>query len=358
MGEAQGEAHRDEIREFVARRIAHLIDFVRKYDPGRALNEAEVIALAERLIDAHRSYDVPLWQEFRGIARGAGISEARLLVGNGLTDVRDLVLMEGLRRSGDGPPHTRGTDVGGCTSFGATAEATGVAPIAGQTWDMHPDARHFLVVVRRGPDNGPSTLSLTTVGCLCLSGLNSEGVAVCTSNLVPTDAGRGVNYLFTISRALRTRSAEEAAALVERTPRLSGHDFMIADTCSVVDVETTAELSSRTTHWEGVRVHSNHYMNESLKKRAFEGVDTSSSLWRREHLQSAFRAARRPVDRDLCWELLSDSTRGDGAVCNEDYRGEFGEVATAATVVIETDAGRLTACAGGARLGERREFRI
>lgn len=358
IGEAQGEAYRDEIHDFVSRRIAHLIDFVRKYDPGRRLQEDEVILHGRRLIEAHRGYDAALWEEFLGIARGARISEERLLIGNGLTDIRDLVLMEGLGGSKERPARARGADSGGCTSFGATPEATGGASIVGQTWDMHPDARHFLLVVRREPDDGPSTLSLTTVGCLSLSGVNSEGVAVCNSNLVPTDAREGINYLFTISRALRAGRAEDAADLVEGTRRLSGHDFMIADPCSVVDLETTGTLSRRTTPSEGVRVHSNHYLDEHLRGRAFDGIDTSSSRWRRERLDAAFRSATRPIDRDLCWELLSDSTRGDGAVCNEDYAGEFGDVATAATTVIETDTGTLTACSGGGRLGNRQEFHI
>jgi hypothetical protein len=298
------------------------------------------------------------------------------LVGNGLTDIRDLVLMEGLRRSGGGGSesakrcrganggsrHEGGADTepesGGCTSFGATPETTGGASIVGQTWDMHPDARHFLLVVRRDPRDGPSTLSLTTVGCLCLSGVNSEGVAVCNSNLVPTDAREGVNYLFTISRALRAGSAAEAAELIEDTRRLSGHDFMVADRQTVSDVETTAERSRRTNVAGGVRVHANHYLDGTLSEHAFGGIDLASSRWRRQRLDLAFRHAVRPVDRDICWELLSDSTRGEGAVCNEDYDSEFGDAATAATAVIETDAGTLTACAGGARLGKRQEFHI
>ncbi|MEA3408989.1 MAG: hypothetical protein U9Q95_01430, partial [Candidatus Eisenbacteria bacterium] len=137
---------------------------------------------------------------------------------------------------------------------------------------------------------------------------------------------------------------------------LSGHAFMVADSATVLDVETTARKARRTEHDSGVRVHSNHYLAPELGVLAFEGIDTSSSLWRRSHLDEAFRRCRRPVDEGLCWKLLSDATRGDGAVCNEDYDGQYGEVATAATVVIRPDGGEIIACAGGARLGEQRRF--
>jgi hypothetical protein len=367
MGESLGEAHRGEIQEFVSRRLEHLIGFVSKYDPERALGVSSVLEAAESLLDVHRNYDQQLWEEFAGIARGAGMTEAELLIGNALTDVRDLVLMRGLaRKEGTGSPGKSPNDSGAkadgdtgeCTVFGASAEACGGSPIIGQTWDMHPDARDFLLVIDRRPEGEPATLTLTTVGCLSLTGVNSEGVGICTSNLIPTDARVGVCYLFTISKALTAMSAAEAASVIERTDRLSGHCFMLADDSSVVDVETTACHARSTSHTEGVRVHSNHYLDEELAILAYGGVDTASSKWRMRHLDEAFRDAARPVDEALCWDLLSDAARGDGAVCNEDYEGRFGDVATAATVVADPSGGSITACAGGARLGEKHIFRL
>ena len=367
MGESHGEEHRDEIREFVSRRIEHLIGFIGKYDPDRALSVSSMQEVAESLLEAHREYDQHLWEEFAGIARGAGVSEAELLIGNGLTDVRDLVLMRGFRgregeelpgHSPEDPGAIAHGDTGECTVFGAAAEACGGSPIIGQTWDMHPDARDFLLVIQRRPEGRPSTLGLTTVGCLSLTGVNSDGVGICTSNLVPTDARDGICYLFTISKALTASNAREAATLIETTDRLSGHCFMVADGSSVIDIETTACHSRNTSHTIGVRVHSNHYIDEELALLAYDGVDTASSRWRRRHLDSAFQNAASPLDEALCWNLLSDATRGDGAVCNEDYEGRFGDVATAATIVVDPDAGSITVCAGGARLWKKSSFRL
>jgi hypothetical protein len=367
MGEAHGETYRDEIRDFSARRMAHLISFIARYDPGRDLAAPGVLSVASELLEAHRHYDGPLWQEFAGIARGAGVPEEELLVGNGLTDVRDLVLMRGLGRRGTAGPGSRDSDgsspravgdTGECTVFGASAEACGGTPIIGQTWDMHPDARDFLLVIRRMPEDRPATMTLTTVGCLPLTGVNSDGVGICTSNLTPIDARTGICYLFTIANALGSSSAEAAAAAITDTPRLSGHCFMVADGSDVIDVETTACHARKTIQESGVRVHSNHYLDAELSELAFGGVDTASSRWRRQHLDGALRDADRPIDEALCWELLSDATRGDGAVCNEDYEGRFGDVATAATVVITPDAGRVTACAGSGRRGKKRLFSL
>ncbi len=360
MGEAHGEAFRDAIRKFTERRIEYCLGFVDKYDPGRPVGRVDVLRAAEQVLGAHRQYDDAVWQEFEGIARGADLGLPELLVANGLTDLRDLVLMAdgtsaGPRKLGNaGAPG--GGDTGECTSFACSAETCDGSPIIGQTWDMHPDAREYLVVVRRRPNDTPETLSLTTVGCLSLVGLNSEGVAVCNNNLVPTDPRPGVNYLFAITRALASTTALEAVRAIEETPRLSGHNFVVGDAEDAFNVETTATASARTEVKRGVFVHANHYTAPALLPAAYERIDMAGSRWREAHLMELFRDAPHLTTADTCWKLLSDNTRGAGAVCNEDYDGVYGESATVATAVIEPAKGRLVICAGGARLGRAHAF--
>ncbi|MBC8450874.1 hypothetical protein H8D73_01530, partial [bacterium] len=328
MGEAHGEEFRDAIRRFTERRIEHCLGFVDKYDPGRPIGREDVLRVADIVMRPHRQYDDDIWQEFEGIAHGAGVALPLLLVGNGLTDLRDLVLMgDGMGadhrepRSADGQS---GGDTGECTSFACSAEVSGGSPIIGQTWDMHPDARDYLAIVRRRPSDAPETLSLTTVGCLSLAGMNSEGVAVCNNNLIPTDPRPGVNYLFAITRALAATTASEAVGVIEETPRLSGHNFVVGDASSTFNVETTATAAVLTDVRGDVFVHANHYTAPALLSAAYERIDRAGSRWRETHLVELFRDAPRPITADVCWEFLSDSTRGAGAVCNEDYDGVYG----------------------------------
>jgi len=366
MGEAHGEAWRDEIRDFIARRIDVARDFVERHDPGRGLTREDVSGAGRLLVATHRDYDADIWSELEGIAVGADVGIADLLACNGLTDVRDWLLLRagsGLRGRERAAPPEAGTDHGGCTAFVTSATVSGGSPLLGQTWDMHPDARHFLLVQRRRPDRGPGALALTTVGCLPLIGINDHGVSVGTNNLVPTDARVGVSYLFTIARAFRERTAESAAAVIESTPRLSGHNFVLADTQASLNIETTARRSMRTrvdsdARGKGVFVHANHYVSVELRPHACTGIELPSSRWREEHLYEGFRAADRPLNPAICWDLLSDATRGEGAVCNEDYDGVYGLAATAATAVVDPAAGVLLACAGGARLGRQERFAL
>lgn len=358
MGEAYGESFRDEIRAFAESRAKRLAEFIAKYDDGRGVSREHIRDAAAGLLPVHAGYDQSVWSEFRGIARGAGVDEADLLVANGLTDIRDLVLFENPEPAGVVQvPAGEGPDDGECTSFAVHAEEAVGGPLAGQTWDMHPDAIDFLVVVRRRPDRGPETLSLTTVGCLSLIGMNSEGVAVCNNNLMPTDPRPGVNYLFTITRALSCPSASEAVDSIENTRRLSGHNFVVVDREAAFNLETTAGRAALT-RVRGSFVHANHHNAETTSPLEFKGVDLSGSRWREGHLRESFAAAARPLTPESCWILLADDTRGAGAVCNEDYDGVYGDSATVATVVMEPRSGTMMVASGGARLGRRQSFTV
>lgn len=338
MGECFGEEFADQIRQFAGFRMDRLAEFVHKHDPERGLSREDVLALAGQTVEAHGQFSPAIWAEFCGIARGAGLSVEELLIGNGFTDFRDFVLFdsEALRGGPVEPP-------GECTAFLVPAECADGAPIVGQTWDMDAEAREFLVLVHRKPDDAPETLGLTTVGCLCLIGLNSEGVAVGNTNLMPVDCGVGVNYLFTITEALGCASAAEAADAVESARRLSGHDFYMADERTAVNVETTARRSYRTAVRGEAFVHANHYLADDLKPLEFPGADLSNSQWRHERLASDLGGLPVPITMENCWERLSGITQGEGGACP----GGSAAVATCAAVVMCPGTRTLYVCAGG-----------
>ena len=335
MGEGFGEAFADDIRRFTHGRIDRLAEFVAKYDPGRSLSRDDMLGLAGGTVEAHQRLCPAIWEEFEGIARAANLSVAELLIGNGFTDFRDFVLLQN--------PALRGQvteGLGECTAFLAPAGVADGHPIVGQTWDMNAHARDFLVLVRRRPDDAPATLGLTTVGCLCLIGMNSEGVSVGNTNVVPTDARLGVNYLFTITNALRCRSAEAAADAIEATPRLSGHNYYVADTRQAINLETTATRCCRTVVEREVFVHANHYVDPSLKALEFARQDLTNSQGRHARLAANFVEQASPLSVETCWAQFADVVQGGPDTPPSG-------VATLATVVQCPATHTLHVCAGG-----------
>jgi isopenicillin-N N-acyltransferase like protein len=342
MGEAFGEMFREDIRRFADIRMGYLIAFVERYDPGRAMSRDEVLACAAQVVPAHREFDPSIWAEFEGIAHGAGLSLEELIVCNGLTDLRDFALLQG------GPATGPVDVVGECTALLVPADrAQNGQPILAQTWDMHADAINFILVVHRKPDGQPETLSLTTVGCLCLIGMNSEGVCVGNNNLSPTDTDLGVNYLFTITHALQKASALDAIQAIEDTPRLSGHNYYAVDAHNVFNSEVTAKLAKRTTVTGEAFVHANHYLDEELVKLELPGYVKKNTNWRYDKLSEERSKKLDPLSMEDCWELLNHVEQGnvDGGAITAKGGG------TVATVV-QCPARRTThICAGPPKPG-------
>ncbi len=165
---------------------------------GLPVDARLVLDICRRSIEPHQRYDTDVWDELHGIAEGAGLSDEMILICNGLTDIKDAVQVVAGGGSAIQP-----ADTAGCTAWLAAPEATEAEiALAGQTWDMHAAAAEFMVIVRRKPDRGPATISMTTAGCLSLVGINSAGIAIGNNNLRPRDARPGVMYLAMIHNAL------------------------------------------------------------------------------------------------------------------------------------------------------------
>jgi len=342
MGEAFGEQCRDGARDLTQSRMDHLAEFVLRQDPGRDLSREDILDAARRTVQAHQAHAPAIWAEFAGIARAANLTVEELLIGNGYTDFRDFVLLDG-KATEAGAAHD-----GECSAFLAPGECVDGQPVVGQTWDMNADAGEFCVFVHRKPDDAPETLGLTTTGCLCLMGMNSEGVSVGNTNLIPTDVRVGVNYLFTITRALEQSSAEAAIDAIDATPRLSGHNYYAADGRTAINLETTGRRSVRTVVEGKPFVHTNHYLAAPLIPLELRSQDLSNSRWRHERLCADFEERRSGWTIEECRMQLADVTQ---AKCNAALGRDGGGSASLATVVQCPGARTLYVCAGGAEPG-------
>ena len=348
MGEAFGEQFRDEIRGLFEARMNRVRHFLGVHDPDRPFSPAAALEIARGAIGAHQRYDSGIWEEFAGIARGSGRALDELLITNGLTDMQDLVLFDKAAASQAFEVH-----VDECTALLVPGECGGGQPLLCQTWDMHAEASDYLVIVRRKPDDGPETCGLTTTGCLCLIGLNSEGVGVGNTNLVPTDSRIGVNYLFTLTRALRSRSAAEAADAIASTPRMSGHNFMIVDGRSACNVECTATRDHRRHVRDEPFVPTNHYLKDSLRPLEFQR-QIDNSRWRYEKMCGLLGHLPRPITMDACWKYLAEVSQG----CVPTANGFDENIVTVATIALCPAAGRFYVCAGAAGSGTRHELKL
>jgi isopenicillin-N N-acyltransferase-like protein len=270
-GEQHGESFRDDIRALYAIRLGLTLD---KTDLG---TEANVLALAQHHLPALRSFDDALSAELHGIARGAGLTAAQIVVVNHYTDLRDLTKAD-LHGLGTPP-----TDPGGCT---AVFVDDGHERLLGQTWDMHGSAQPYalLITIPQDPDaDAPDTKKLSAAGvpatgrtvvfsitgCLGMTGLSSWGNALTINNLVGVGARVGVVWPAFVRKALRQRTAKQALQLLQSTTVGSGRHYVFADDHDVFGVETSATKTK--VIFDGGRgpyVHTNHCVDAEMAPTA------------------------------------------------------------------------------------------
>jgi isopenicillin-N N-acyltransferase like protein len=314
MGRQFGEGLREQTRRFAEIRLARCIDAAREL--GLAVDAGFVLDICRRSVQAHQRYDESVWAELHGIAEGAGLSDEMILICNGLTDLKDAV-QAAAGATWAGPP----ADSGGCTAWLAAPEATAAnRALAGQTWDMHADARDFIVVVKRKPDSGPATIAMTTAGCLSLVGINSAGVAVGNNNLRPIDARPGVMYLAMIHKALSQSSLAGAVNAITGADRCSGHNYYLAGpNGEIVDIEATAAESEVIQPAGATYAHTNHYLTDRLRRFERPDAVTASSTWRLTRMLHVLAEQAGQITPAGMMQAMSDSA-GEGAcrICRID----------------------------------------
>ena len=336
MGEAFGEGCREEARELYAIRLESASDFAR--EQGRAFSEEQVLDVARACLQPTRAYDATVYEEFAGIARGAGISPEQCYVLQGLTDLRDVLAFGPL------------PDGVGCSSFiiGVDRSASGNM-LLGQNWDLYTDNMPYIRLVHRRPENDPETWSLTLTGCLTLIGINAQGIAVGNTNLQTTDARVGVQYLTVLHRALRCRTFPEAVESVRQAPRAGAHYYYVAGPDGeAVGLECSATRAVPFEVRDGLFVHCNHALAEEIAALETEAPNPSTAH-RQTRLSHLLESHEGPIGADDLKRLLSDHEGGeDRCICRHDFE----DISTNATVIMSPATREIHACRSQPHVGE------
>jgi hypothetical protein len=209
---------------------------------------------------------------------------------------------------------------------------------------MHASAEEYVVAIRRKPTDGPATLGITTVGCLCLAGINEAGVAIGNNNLQPADAGEGVVYLAMITHALGQRSLAAAVNAITSAPRCSGHNYYLADADgTLVDIETTRAHVEVINPAGALYAHTNHYLSRVLRPHEAEPA-SESSLWRLNRLERLLYDHAGQIDPQAMAQIMADQAgHGDCNICRTDPPDE---ARTCAAIIMSPATGQIWAAKG------------
>jgi isopenicillin-N N-acyltransferase like protein len=223
LGNQQGEQLRERVGAFIEQRLSAYAEYSRERGGPSVEQFLEAGARCLRLYEA---WDPEGAAENAGIAEAANVTAEALYGTTNMTDVRDVLLL----------PSPRADE--GCTSLLVPpSQSRSGEVLVGQTWDLNPTDLDFVVAVHRRPLNGPETWSVTVAGALSLTGMSALGVAVGTTNIKTRRSRLGVGYLSLLHRAIRARSAAEAATWVRSAPRAAAHTYWLADATSATELE-------------------------------------------------------------------------------------------------------------------------
>jgi isopenicillin-N N-acyltransferase-like protein len=272
-----------------------------------------------------------LWEELEGLARGAGLSVAEVLVLQARAEV-----MRAQRR----PAH-RGEPAPECTSFAVGGRRTaGGAAYLGQNVDLVPFLAEFGVMVRQHPVGAPATLGYTTAGLLGHNGINEAGVGVCANFI--DDPGPGLPRYLLSRLALRAGSAREALGAALRPPRAASRNLLLADRRGVfLDAECLRAEAAVIEGEDDLLVHANH-----LEAPAFQGLErpAENSIRRRERLHALLAGAPAPLAVADLRAFYRDHGGRPHSVCSHPFPGR--DVQTVASVIGDLERLEVHAAKG------------
>jgi isopenicillin-N N-acyltransferase-like protein len=335
MGLKQGQAFKNQMIELAEDRIQ--LSGSTSWT-GHEIPPARVLELAEACVDEHVRYSEDLTEELRGMSDATGLSMAELIVLNGFTDFIDTVYALGSEAS-NGKPE-RWSD--NCTAFivpdHLSADGKG---FFGQTWDMHATAAEHVVLLQIEPEQGPSAVVFTSVGCVGMIGVNEAGIAVGINNLAGADGQLGVTWPFVIRKMLAQTRIEDALACLTEAKLAGAHNYVLFDKEGKgFNVEAMGTAQHVSPLEQKSLVHTNHCTHpETLLRERERSIELQdSSLRRKGDAEAALAGPGITVD-----DLMA-LTRDTNAVCT--LSKPPNHVMTCGAAIMQPSTGKFWAVKG------------
>lgn len=345
-GRIHGESYRGEIRALAALRT-YLCTKV-----GGFADAGQVRRAAEAHLPVLAAYHAGLYQELVGIAEGAGVPPADIVVVNHYTDLRDLDPDPATWRPAptrDAPDQAgassgaEGLGGDGCSVLWAESPT---GRILAQTWDMHATAIPYVMVLRvPGSPDGPAATLLTVTGCLGMAGASAARVGIAINNLYSTDATLGVVWPALVRRALHQPTAEAARDVIAGGPIGSGHHYLVADRRGAYAIEASGTRRKQVFGGGAAYCHTNHALDPDVAARS--KVPATSTTW--DRMQWLERDLAHAPIRDLAdaWRRLGSEDGWPRSVCTNMATPESPHgAATCGAIAVNLDTGELWAQQG------------
>ncbi len=333
MGYKHGSAFRKKVELIAGNMLVEAVSRTR-------MSKDRIFLMASKYLPSLESHAPHLIEEIRGIAEGSGLPFEQVL----LLNLRH-EFMYGIR--------TRQFQNDGCTIIGVARErsATGNVMLA-QNVDLPPSFMGQMALFKLRPKTNPEILMYALAGTVGHHGMNSYGLARCSSALATEhEKAMGVSRVVLSRLILEHRSVGDAIETITKADRAVSGNYMLADSDdNLVDIETTATEYRALYPEDGFIAHSNHLIHPEMMDFD-EGVcDDSGGRYRQ--MVRLISEHDGKVDSEDIYAWLRDHTGYPGSICNHTANSSV------ASLIFHPGERRMMACGGAPCENEYAEFRL
>ena len=333
----RGRQYGEQATTYIEKGIAHYMEQITR----SGLSTAALDTIIARFASAIEDFEPSYLDEIHGIAEGAGVTFADVMILNARTEILKMA-----RRREKGVSDFIEPD--GCTGVIALPTATADGKlIHAQNWDWKAECAQTSIVLKVRRDDGPDLLTFTEAGGLARAGFNSVGTSI-TGNYLESD--RDYQALGVPLAVIRRRVLEQAPLAISMlaihaTRKSASNNLMVANSKGfAIDFECVPDETFHILPDNGLLVHANHFQSPvALAKLRDMGImNMPDSLYRDVRVRELLAPVRDSMTVDDVKSALFDDFETPWAVCRPPRKSFSNNLsATVAMIVMVPEDGRM-----------------
>ncbi|WP_455274975.1 C45 family autoproteolytic acyltransferase/hydolase [Rhizobium herbae] len=289
------------------------------------------------------AFDANYIEEMQGIAEGAGVEYAAVLLLNARTELLKLAQR---RQRGESMPDE---DPDGCTGVVVMPKASASGRlIHAQNWDWKAECAETAVILKVRREDGPDIITFTEAGVLARFGFNSVGISI-TGNYLECERDYrqfGVPLALIRRKVLEQKLLAVAMKEVYATIKSASNNIIVAHANGVaIDFECAPDETFQVHPDNGLIVHANHFQSPvALTKLLDKGIaNMPDSLYRDIRIRDLLEPHVGSITPNVVKEALFDDFETPFSVCRPPRPSLAGnnQSATVAMIIMEPELGTM-----------------
>ena len=287
--------------------VQHYTDQIRKKNVSQAVIEETALGFESQVA----AFDANYVEEMHGIAEGAGVNFASVMLLNARTEL--------LKLAGKTKASRELHDE--CTGLVVLPKASKEGTlIHAQNWDWKTECVDTAVVLKIRNEDGPDIITFTEAGVLARFGFNTAGISI-TGNYLECERDYrrlGVPLALIRRKVLEQDLLGRAMHAVYTTPKSASNNIIVTQSEGIaIDFECVPDETFMIQPQDGLIVHANHFQSPvALSKLTDTGIaNMPDSLYRDTRVRESLEPHVGQITVDHVKTALFDDYQSPWSVC-------------------------------------------